>query len=436
MISIIVPVKGLKEVVQSCIDSIRNYTEDYELIIVNDGSDDETSAYLESIDAKYVKHDKSYGWCRSINDGIKEASGEFIVFSNSDVVYTPNWARRMLEHFEKISDLGVLGPTTNQVANHQHMALNRDELFEFSDTLIFFCVMIRRKVINKIGGLDEQFDPGGMEDADYCIMARKAGFKVGIARNVFIYHYGSATFRQEFGYDAPNSREFAQSRVNLLEKKWNKKVYIAIPTTKGGIVPGLVNALVYWSHHPEIRVNKPYHIPEGLFPLDNARNTVIKEFRELDFDYLWWIDDDIVPPPNAMERMVNTLEARDDIDSLGAACFSMKSDSGDYFPYPVTLRYNEDKQYEVYYGQGVEQVDATGGACVMMKRHIFDNVERPYEFVYHRDGTLALTCDFKVWQKLEETGYKLFIDFDILCDHQRPCSIKSIQDMMVKMQKS
>ncbi len=210
-----------------------------------------------------------------------------------------------------------------------------------------------------------------------------------------------------------------------------RKVFLAIPTVKSGITPGLVSALIYWYLDvPSVELNKPPHIPENLFPLDNARNTTIKEFLELDYDYLWWVDDDIVPPLDALEKMVNTLEQNDEIDALGATCFSMKSDNGEYFPYPVTLRYNDDKKYEVYVGQGIEEVDAVGGACVMVKRRLYEAIERPYEFEYHRDGTLALTCDFVIWQKAQKAGFKLFVDFSILCDHQRICSVKGIQDTL------
>ena len=87
-------------------------------------------------------------------------------------------------------------------------------------------------------------------------------------------------------------------------------------------------------------------------------------------------------------------------------------------------------KYEVYVGQGIEEVDAVGGACVMVKRRLYEAIERPYEFEYHRDGTLALTCDFVIWQKAQKAGFKLFVDFSILCDHQRICSVKGIQDTL------
>jgi len=208
-----------------------------------------------------------------------------------------------------------------------------------------------------------------------------------------------------------------------------KRIFIAVPNM-GNIVPGLVSNLIYWTHDTRYIVPTPY-MPEGIFPLDSARNRCVKAFLETNADYLWFIDADIVPSPEALHRLVSAEK-----DIIGATCFSMKADNGEYFPYPVTLRYNEEKQYTVYYGKGIERVDATGGACVMFRREIFEKIERPYEFLYYPDGTLSLTCDFHIFQKAEKLGYELFIDFDLFCDHQRTCSLKGVQDTLSRIAQS
>lgn len=206
-----------------------------------------------------------------------------------------------------------------------------------------------------------------------------------------------------------------------------KKIYIAIPN-RGNIVTELVMNLIQWTHNPKYDIK--ISAPSGLFPLDNARNIIVKDFLETDYEYLWWIDDDIVPIVETLDRLIKA-----DVDAIGATCFSMKSDNGSYFPYPVTLRFNDEKRYEVYYGSSIEEVDAIGGACVLVKREVYETIERPYEFLYHRDGTLALTCDFYIWQKVKEAGFKLWVDFGVTCDHVRTCSIKGVNDLMVNLSK-
>jgi len=432
--SIIVPVKDNLDVTEVCIDSLKKYSGECEIIIVNDGSSAKvTKALLGKIDGiKYLENPKSVGWCKAINQGIKVATGDFVVLANNDIVATPKWLDRMLEHFKRNSKLGVLGPITNQVAGYQHIDYNKEGItFQATDVVTFFFVMIKREVIKKTGGLDERFGLGGQDDADYCIRTREAGFEVGIARDVFIYHYGSATFRKEFKNDAPKSSEYAESRIDLLRDKHRgkfdtgvrKRIFIAIPNG-GKIVSELAVRLVAWSHDPRFAIR--LYLPKNVFPLDAARNHCVAKFLETDCDYLLWIDDDIVPPPTALDTLLKA-----DKDIIGAVCFAMKYENGMGFPYPVTLKYNEDKQYVVYYGKGVEEVDATGGAFVLFKRKVYETIERPYAFQYYRNGTLALTCDFDVFQKAQRAGLKLFIDFDVICDHIRTASLKSFQDLLV-----
>ena len=153
-------------------------------------------------------------------------------------------------------------------------------------------------------------------------------------------------------------------------------VYIAIPTIRNGIVPQLVMNLIAWTHDDryEIKIN----VPEGLQPADNARNTIVQDFLKTDCDYLWWIDDDIIPPPNTLCELVNTLLLRDDIDALSAVGFCMRADNGNYFPYPVTLKLDDKDKYTVYYGNDIEEVDAVGSGCVMVRRKVYKDVKRPY----------------------------------------------------------
>ena len=203
-----------------------------------------------------------------------------------------------------------------------------------------------------------------------------------------------------------------------------KKIFIAIPNL-GCIAPRLSTNLIFWSHDTRYHVST--YMPEGFYPLDAARNHCVKKFLETDADFLWFIDSDIVPPLDALHNLAQTNK-----DATGAVCFSMKVENGDYFPIPITLRYNQDKQYVVYYGQGIEEIDATGSACLMFKRKVFETIEKPYEFLYYPDGTLKLECDFYLCQKIQKAGFKLFIDFGILCDHQKKVSIKDIQDYLVR----
>jgi GT2 family glycosyltransferase len=134
---------------------------------------------------------------------------------------TPAVSRREREHrsdhhsslisHPSSSRIGLVGPLTNCASGYQEIRVTYDdtscldgfawehakqhagELHEV-DRLIGFCLLIKREVINEIGLLDERFGIGNYEDDDYCRRARNAGWRLVVAREAFIHHFGHRTF--------------------------------------------------------------------------------------------------------------------------------------------------------------------------------------------------------------------------------------------------
>jgi len=426
-LDIIMPCRFKPEITQVCIDSVNKYTKNFNWIIIQDGEDEEMAEVLGGHDVIYNKKPK--GWIEAINKGMKKSKAPYVMFLNDDIVAVPGWADQMMAYLKTRKDLAVVGPITNEVVGRQHIKNNKGDNFEEVDTLIGYCMLWKREVLEKLKNkdgyyMDPRFGFGGQEDTDMCWRAAELGYKVGIARDVFIYHYGSKAFRQMM--TVPESSKAAQEKVAILQEKWGlpalkerPKVMIGIPNLTGKIVTPLHHMLEAWKQDPRYEIEE--NTPMNVFPLDSARNKIVKSFLEGDCDYLWFIDDDIVPPIDALDRLVKA-----DKDIIGAVAFAIKSQDGENFPYPVTLRYDEEKKYKVYYGKGIETVDATGGACIMYKRHVFEHpsMERPYKFKYHRDGILSLTCDFRVHQKSQKAGFKIYIDFGLVCSHYKEGDIK------------
>ena len=80
-----------------------------------------------------------------------------------------------------------------------------------------FCLLAKREVIDKIGGLDEQFGSGNFEDDDFCSRAFLSGFEIRIAQDVFIHHTGRQTFKGAgIDYNAKMVHNW-----ELYKAKWN-----------------------------------------------------------------------------------------------------------------------------------------------------------------------------------------------------------------------
>jgi GT2 family glycosyltransferase len=226
---------------RDCLESIRKFSNypNLELIIVDNHSSDGTVEYLQEFSRQYdfvklVLNDRNRGFAGGNNDGMKIATGDFLVLLNNDTYVTDGWLRGLLRHVVRNQDLGVVGPVTNNIGNEAKIDIaysSMDEMAEKAlaytrahhlerievDSVAFFCVMIPRRILNEVGLLDEDFSIGFFEDDDYCRRVKSKGYRIAIADDVFVHHHLSASF-SALGV-ARKKEIFDQNRA-VFEKKW------------------------------------------------------------------------------------------------------------------------------------------------------------------------------------------------------------------------
>ncbi|MCC7424298.1 MAG: glycosyltransferase [Planctomycetaceae bacterium] len=234
--SIILVTHNQLDYTRHCLDSIRRFTDEpYELIVVDNGSTDGTPGFLRgSSDIRLIENADTRGFPAAVNQGLAVACGAQILLLNNDTVVTTGWLRRMLDGLRSDEQVGLVGPVSNSVSGPQQIPVAYTQLHDLDgfawdwgrshhrqisdlDRLVGFCLLIDRKVIDAIGGLDERFGIGNFEDDDYCRRARKAGFRTIVALDSFVHHFGGRTFAAsgiDFnGLMAQNQR--------LYEEKWS-----------------------------------------------------------------------------------------------------------------------------------------------------------------------------------------------------------------------
>lgn len=106
-ISIILPAKNESAAIGTTVSSIRQYYPDAEVIVVNDGSTDNTAAVAEAAGAKVIHHPYSKGNGAAIKTGARAASGEIIVFMDADGQHDPADIPRLLEMIAQGHDMVV-----------------------------------------------------------------------------------------------------------------------------------------------------------------------------------------------------------------------------------------------------------------------------------------------------------------------------------------
>ena len=229
------------EYTKICLESIARHTPElHELILVDNGSTDGTIEYLkgyavQNSHIKLIFNENNRGFAAGNNQGIQQAGGDYILLLNNDVVVTEGWLERLISHLEQSPDIGMVGPMSNSVSGPQIVqdvpygsSLDNMQTYARGFTagnlgkttehmrLVGFCILMKKEVVDVIGGLDENYGSGNFEDDDLCLRSFIAGYKNIIANDVFIHHYGSMTFKgNSIDYMATMKKNFS-----YFGKKW------------------------------------------------------------------------------------------------------------------------------------------------------------------------------------------------------------------------
>jgi len=106
-VSVIIPTHNRAHLIGRAIQSVLDQTyQDFELIVVDDGSTDNTEKVVNSYDdrrIRYIKHDENEGGAAARNTGIKAARGEYIAFQDSDDEWLPEKLEKQMKVFETVS---------------------------------------------------------------------------------------------------------------------------------------------------------------------------------------------------------------------------------------------------------------------------------------------------------------------------------------------
>lgn len=189
----------------------------FETVVVDNGSRPELFDWLSDFADHHenvwvLRLEVNTGFAHGTNVGAAVSRGRFLVFLNSDTIVTSGWLDRLVDVLEHDSSVGIVSPATNYVGEGPQLdgdAIEVDAstaesyaarvrsrgVVRVSERLTFFCVAVRRELFELLNGLDEGYGIGNFEDDDFCARAEFLGYDLAVARGVFVYHKGSATFQ-------------------------------------------------------------------------------------------------------------------------------------------------------------------------------------------------------------------------------------------------
>jgi GT2 family glycosyltransferase len=211
-ISVVIPNYNGKELLNKNLPKIFQELDKYndlekEVIVVDDGSDDESVFLLKELSKKYknlkfLENKKNLGFSTSVNKGVKASSGEIVILFNTDTYPDGDFLKPLAEDFEDL-DLFAVGFMDKSIENGQEVLRGRGlgnwkrgflihRRGEVNKTNTLWAnggsSAFRKSIWEKLGGLNEFYNPFYWEDIDLSYRALKSGYKVIFESKIIVYH--------------------------------------------------------------------------------------------------------------------------------------------------------------------------------------------------------------------------------------------------------
>ncbi|WP_136514980.1 glycosyltransferase [Geomonas edaphica] len=405
--SIIMPVCNKVECTRLCIETLYANTphEVFELIIIDDASEDGTAEYLATLKGpkvKIISNHRNVGYTAACNQGAAEARGEFLVFLNG-AEPGKGWLHHLVLMAGHDLRIGAVGPkllssdgrldeagglifSDGSIRSIGKGEDPKDPRFNSPSVVDYCtdaCLMVRRDLFREAGGFDERYAATCYDAADLCLAIAKLGYYVVYSPQSEVIHHeqASAGFNPVNGADKPCSVD----REKFVEK-WSMvlKGKAARPEVPGqpAVAPPEVTIVIPVFNGAELTENCLRAItantPKGMYQVvivDNGSKdgtaallkrlrapeiTVISNAENLGFakacnqgaqaaggEFILFLNNDTLPHPGWLEQLVAMARAEATIGIVGSKLL-YPDDSVQHAGVVVGLRDGEPYPYHVH----------------------------------------------------------------------------------------
>jgi GT2 family glycosyltransferase len=196
-LSVVIPAKDRARELQACLEALfASRHEGFEVVVVDDGSRDETAAVAERRGCRVVRHGACRGAAAARNTGARAARGEILLFLDSDVLVDRGLLAEVDRAFESPATQAVVGLLAKD-ALHPNFASQYDALYmhyqywtHAESIAIFYtsCAAIRRALFIEHGGFDENYKGAGIEDMELGQRLVQRGVSLRLDKRLQVSH--------------------------------------------------------------------------------------------------------------------------------------------------------------------------------------------------------------------------------------------------------
>ncbi|MDF1752033.1 MAG: glycosyltransferase family 2 protein [Verrucomicrobiales bacterium] len=226
MISIVMAVKDSLDYTKRGIQSILENTEcDFELVVVDNGSAQDTVDYLNSLNQpqiRILRNEENIGCAGAWNQGIKAATGEYVMVANNDIEVPRGWLTTLQKVHAETGAAWVTPCIREGDLDYDFEAFHKEFTGKFGDKLWedqfrAMALFSRRDLYTEVVGMfDEAYKFGVYEDEDMFWRIKKKGMRSVITGSVIIHHYGSKTVSSQ----KRKTPQFIKNNRKTFHRKW------------------------------------------------------------------------------------------------------------------------------------------------------------------------------------------------------------------------
>ena len=269
MLSIIIVTRNTGELLAGLLTSIRQDTSLRpllrEIIVVDNASTDGTDQVINNgfPEIHYLKNYENRGFAAAANQGTAIATGDFLLFLNSDARLIPGELEKVLAFMKDETTIGIAGPQLvyedmrlqRSFANAPSLLLETVPFFVLNlvspvkygkirkesssptevESVIGAALFVRAHVMRILGGFDERFF-FFLEETDLCVRARQSGYKVFFSPSASVIHLQGKTVKQEW---VKGRIEYAISLYKFIMK------YHTLPYYKAFLLVRVMKSLLF-----------------------------------------------------------------------------------------------------------------------------------------------------------------------------------------------